>query len=104
MDIMHTCFILNFGYEAPLPWPQVYIHFALSQCHTYIGYPTSTRQSILGTVCPKSSNVGVHWARHLAVGSSSTNFVGCLHSVRHHSLSTGSGLCLVLSFPSLTTS
>ena len=25
MDIMDNCFILNFGYEAPLPWPQVYI-------------------------------------------------------------------------------
>ena len=24
-DIMDTCFILNFGYEAPLPWPQVYV-------------------------------------------------------------------------------
>ena len=22
-DIMDTCFLLNFGYEAPLPWPQV---------------------------------------------------------------------------------
>ena len=22
-DIMDTCFVLNFGYEAPLPWPQV---------------------------------------------------------------------------------
>ena len=22
-DIMDTCFILNFGYEASLPWPQV---------------------------------------------------------------------------------
>ena len=22
-DIMDTCFILNFGYKAPLPWPQV---------------------------------------------------------------------------------
>ena len=22
-DIMDSCFILNFGYEAPLPWPQV---------------------------------------------------------------------------------
>ena len=22
-DIMDGCFILNFGYEAPLPWPQV---------------------------------------------------------------------------------
>ena len=22
-DIMDTCFILNYGYEAPLPWPQV---------------------------------------------------------------------------------
>ena len=22
-DILDTCFILNFGYEAPLPWPQV---------------------------------------------------------------------------------
>ena len=24
-DIMDTCFVLNFGYEAPLPWPQVLI-------------------------------------------------------------------------------
>ena len=23
MDIMDNCFVLNFGYEAPLPWPQV---------------------------------------------------------------------------------
>ena len=22
-DIMDTCFVLNFGYEDPLPWPQV---------------------------------------------------------------------------------
>ena len=22
-DIMDTCFILNYGYEAPLSWPQV---------------------------------------------------------------------------------
>ena len=22
-DIMDTCFVLNFGYKAPLPWPQV---------------------------------------------------------------------------------
>ena len=22
-DIIDFCFILNFGYEAPLPWPQV---------------------------------------------------------------------------------
>ena len=22
-DILDTCFILNYGYEAPLPWPQV---------------------------------------------------------------------------------
>ena len=22
-DILDTCFILNFGFEAPLPWPQV---------------------------------------------------------------------------------
>ena len=22
-DILDTCFILNFGYKAPLPWPQV---------------------------------------------------------------------------------
>ena len=22
-DTMDSCFILNFGYEAPLPWPQV---------------------------------------------------------------------------------
>ena len=24
-DIMDSCFILNFGYEASLPWPQVNI-------------------------------------------------------------------------------
>ena len=24
-DIMDSCFILNFGYEAALPWPQVSI-------------------------------------------------------------------------------
>ena len=22
-DILDTCFVLNFGYEDPLPWPQV---------------------------------------------------------------------------------
>ena len=22
-DILDTCFILNYGYETPLPWPQV---------------------------------------------------------------------------------
>ena len=22
-DVMDSCFTLNFGYEAPLPWPQV---------------------------------------------------------------------------------
>ncbi len=26
-DIMDTCFVLNFGYEAALPWPQVEIRF-----------------------------------------------------------------------------
>ena len=25
-DIIDTCFLLNFGFEAPLPWPQVYFH------------------------------------------------------------------------------
>ena len=29
MDIIDNCFILNFGYEAPLPWPQVYISIIL---------------------------------------------------------------------------
>ena len=24
-DIMNTCFVLNYGFEAALPWPQVYI-------------------------------------------------------------------------------
>ena len=24
-DIIDTCFVLNFGYEFPLPWPQVLI-------------------------------------------------------------------------------
>ena len=24
-DIMDTCFVLNFGYPFPLPWPQVLI-------------------------------------------------------------------------------
>ena len=28
-DIMDTCFILNFGFEAPLPWPQVYVGMIL---------------------------------------------------------------------------
>ena len=23
-DIVDTCFVLNFGYDDPLPWPQVY--------------------------------------------------------------------------------
>ena len=31
-DIMDTCFVLNFGFEAPLPWPQVKIIL-----HIYIG-------------------------------------------------------------------
>ncbi len=26
-DTMDRCFILNFGYEAALPWPQVSIHW-----------------------------------------------------------------------------
>ena len=26
-DIMDSCFILNFGYEASLPWPQVSIQW-----------------------------------------------------------------------------
>ena len=26
-DILNTCFIINYGYEAPLPWPQVKICF-----------------------------------------------------------------------------
>ena len=30
MDIMDNCFILNFGYEAPLPWPQVYISIIIA--------------------------------------------------------------------------
>ena len=28
-DIMDTCFILNYGYEASLPWPQVQIYIGL---------------------------------------------------------------------------
>ena len=24
MEMMDACFVLNFGYEAPLPWPQVF--------------------------------------------------------------------------------
>ena len=26
---MDTCFILNYGYEAPLPWPQVNISYGI---------------------------------------------------------------------------
>ena len=26
-DIMDNCFILNFGYKEPLPWPQVISHY-----------------------------------------------------------------------------
>ena len=29
-DIMDSCFVLNFGYQAPLPWPQVYSHVKLN--------------------------------------------------------------------------
>ena len=25
-DVMDSCFTLNFGFEAPLPWPQVLSH------------------------------------------------------------------------------
>ena len=32
-DIMDTCFILNFGYEAPLPLPQVLLD-SISTIHT----------------------------------------------------------------------
>ena len=38
-DIMDNCFILNFGYEAPLPWPQVlcFIIFQFRQyCPKYL--------------------------------------------------------------------
>ena len=28
-DVMDTCFVLNFGYEAPLPWPQVFSSYFL---------------------------------------------------------------------------
>ena len=31
-DIMDSCFILNFGYEASLPWPQVDISLLSSYC------------------------------------------------------------------------
>ena len=37
-DILDTCFILNFGYEAPLLWPQVlcFIIFQFKQyCQNY---------------------------------------------------------------------
>ena len=30
-DIMDTCFVLNFGYEALLPWPQVCISLIKTQ-------------------------------------------------------------------------
>ena len=26
-DILNSCFILNYGYEAPLPWPQVNLFY-----------------------------------------------------------------------------
>ena len=34
-DIMDTCFILNFGYEAPLPWPQVLPHNIYIYLHRF---------------------------------------------------------------------
>ena len=37
-DIMETCFVLNFGYEVPLPWPQVKIFdiSKISKCSIYV--------------------------------------------------------------------
>ena len=45
-DIMDTCFVLNFGYEAPLPWPQVNIMYyykdllyaCTDKTHTYFNF------------------------------------------------------------------
>ena len=34
-DIMDTCFVLNFGYEAPLPWPQVLPHNIYIYLHRF---------------------------------------------------------------------
>ena len=32
-EMMDACFVLNFGYEAPLPWPQVFSsEFSLTKC------------------------------------------------------------------------
>ena len=35
-DIMDTCFVLNFGYEFPLPWPQVLVHIKILLLLLYI--------------------------------------------------------------------
>ena len=33
-DIMDSCFILNFGYEASLPWPQVSTKYVIMHIYT----------------------------------------------------------------------
>ena len=38
-DIMDTCFILNFGYEAPLPWPQVNVKSHVYNVHEEMRIP-----------------------------------------------------------------
>ena len=35
-DIMDTCFVLNYGYEAPLPWPQVSICDSVTRISYFI--------------------------------------------------------------------
>ena len=37
-DIMDTCFVLNYGYEAPLPWPQVNVSLCLSKNSLLINF------------------------------------------------------------------
>ena len=53
-DIMDSCFILNFGYEAPLPWPQVSIWLwtqAQVRCP-----PNSTKIAWIGKVRSSSKS------------------------------------------------
>ena len=35
-DIMDSCFVLNYGYEAPLPWPQVSICDSVTRISYFI--------------------------------------------------------------------
>ena len=50
-DIMDTCIILNFGYDAPLPWPQVLV----------ISHTTRILTSLMQCVVPLVLTLTLYW-------------------------------------------